>query len=60
VDRPTPDVVVDLLTEQDLLVLPGTDFQAVDDGAMRVSVGNLGSEALDDLVGRLTAFGGRA
>jgi aspartate/methionine/tyrosine aminotransferase len=59
-DRPTPDVVVDLLTEQDVLVLPGTDFQAVDDGAMRVSVGNLGSEALDDLVGRLTAFGGRA
>jgi hypothetical protein len=41
-------------------VLPGTDFQAVDDRAMRVSVGNLGSAALDDLVGRLTAFGGRA
>jgi aspartate/methionine/tyrosine aminotransferase len=59
-DRPTPDVVGDLLTEQDVLVLPGTDFQAVDDRAIRVSVGNLGSAALDDLVGRLTAFGGRA
>ncbi len=59
-DRPTPDVVGDLLTEQDVLVLPGTDFQAVDDRAMRVSVGNLGPEALDDLVGRLTDFGSRA
>jgi aspartate/methionine/tyrosine aminotransferase len=57
VDRPTPAVVGDLLTEQDVLVLPGTDFQALDDRAMRVSVGNLGGEALDDLVGRLTAFG---
>ncbi len=59
-DRPTPDVVADLLTEQDVLVMPGTDFQTLDDGAMRVSVGNLGPEALDDLVGRLAAFGARA
>jgi aspartate/methionine/tyrosine aminotransferase len=56
-DRPTPEVVGDLLAEQDVLVLPGTDFQALDDRAMRVSVGNLGPEALDDLVGRLTVFG---
>jgi aspartate/methionine/tyrosine aminotransferase len=59
-DRPTPDVVAGLLTEQDVLVMPGTDFQTADDGAMRVSVGNLGLEALDDLVGRLAAFGDRA
>jgi aspartate/methionine/tyrosine aminotransferase len=59
-DRPTPDVVGDLLSEQDVLVLPGTDFQAVDDRAMRVSVGNLGPDALDDLVGRLTDFGSRS
>jgi aspartate/methionine/tyrosine aminotransferase len=59
-DRATPDVVGDLLTAQDVLVMPGTDFQALDDRAMRVSVGNLGAEALDDLVGRLTAFGERA
>jgi aspartate/methionine/tyrosine aminotransferase len=58
--RPTPDVVADLLTQQDVLVLPGTDFQTRDDGAMRVSVGNLGPESLDDLVGRLAAFGERA
>ena len=58
-DRRTPDVVGDLLREQDVLVLPGTDFQALDDRAMRVSVGNLGPEALDDLVSRLTAFGAR-
>jgi aspartate/methionine/tyrosine aminotransferase len=56
-DRPTPDVVGDLLREQDVLVLPGTDFQVLDDRAMRVSVGNLGPEAIDDLVGRLVAFG---
>jgi hypothetical protein len=40
--------------------MPGTDFQTVDDAAMRVSVGNLGLEALDDLVGRLSAVGARA
>ncbi|MCD2195403.1 aminotransferase [Actinomycetospora endophytica] len=56
-DRPTPDVVADLLTEQDVLVMPGTDFQSRDDGTMRVSVGNLGLEALDDLAERLTTFG---
>jgi aspartate/methionine/tyrosine aminotransferase len=55
--RPTPDVVHDLLAQQDVLVLPGTDFQRDDDAAMRVSVGNLDLDALDDLVGRLTAFG---
>lgn len=59
-DRPTPEIVGELLTEQDVLVMPGTDFQTIDDGAMRVSVGNLGIEALDDLVGRLAAFGVRA
>ncbi|HEY2222006.1 aminotransferase, partial [Actinomycetospora sp.] len=57
--RPTPEIVDALLAEQDVLVLPGTDFQAGDDGAMRVSVGNLDPDALDDLVGRLTAFGDR-
>ena len=59
-DRPTPEVVGALLTEQDVLVMPGTDFQTVDDRAMRVSVGNLGLEALGDLVGRLLACGEQA
>ncbi|MEJ2871068.1 aminotransferase [Actinomycetospora sp. OC33-EN08] len=56
-DRPTPAVVKALLTEQDVLVMAGTDFQTVDDGAMRVSVGNLSGDDLDDLLGRLRQFG---
>jgi aspartate/methionine/tyrosine aminotransferase len=59
-ERPTPEVVDALLAEQDVLVMPGTDFQAVDDAAMRVSVGNLALDTLDDLVGRLAATGVRA
>ncbi|NMO94105.1 aminotransferase [Actinomycetospora sp. TBRC 11914] len=59
-DRPTPDVVADLLAEHDVLVMPGTDFQTIDDAAMRVSVGNLALEALEDLVGRLAVAGARA
>lgn len=54
-ETPTPDVVTALLAEQDLLVMAGTDFQAVDDGTMRVSVGNLTDVA--DLVARLEEFG---
>ncbi|GLZ56326.1 aminotransferase [Actinomycetospora sp. NBRC 106378] len=52
---PTPDVVTALLEEQGVLVMAGTDFQAVDDGTMRVSVGNLTD--VDDLVARLEEFG---
>ncbi|WP_433803298.1 aminotransferase [Actinomycetospora sp. CA-084318] len=52
---PTPAVVRALLAEQDVLVMSGTDFQAVDDGTMRVSVGNLTD--VDDLVARLREFG---
>ena len=59
-DRPTPEVVAELLGVHDVVVMPGTDFQPLDDAAMRVSVGNLGLPALDDLVGRLAAFGARA
>jgi aspartate/methionine/tyrosine aminotransferase len=58
-DRATPDVVGDLLTEQDVLVLPGTDFAPDDDRTLRVSVGNLDTDALDDVVGRLETFGSR-
>jgi hypothetical protein len=36
---------------------PVTTADALDDRAMRAGVGNLGPEALDDLVGRLTVFG---
>ncbi|MFC5064645.1 aminotransferase [Actinomycetospora atypica] len=57
-DAGTPDVVQALLSEQDVLVMAGTDFQAVDDGAMRVSVGNLSVADLDDLMTRLREFGG--
>ncbi|MDL5158762.1 aminotransferase [Actinomycetospora termitidis] len=57
-DLPTPDVVKRLLTEQDVLVMAGTDFQAVDDGALRVSVGNLAGDDLDELLDRWQEFGG--
>jgi aspartate/methionine/tyrosine aminotransferase len=59
VGRPTPDVVGDLLVEHDVLVLPGTDFQPDDDRTLRISVGNLDTETLDDVVARLTTFGSR-
>jgi aspartate/methionine/tyrosine aminotransferase len=51
----TPDVVQALLRDQDVLVMAGSDFQAVDDGTMRFSVGNLTD--VDDLVARLQEFG---
>ncbi len=59
-DRRTPDVVGDLLTRAGRAGDARDRLPGRDDGAMRVSVGNLGLEALDDLVGRLAAFGGRA
>ncbi|WP_018331448.1 aminotransferase [Actinomycetospora chiangmaiensis] len=54
-DATTPDVVMALLREQDVLVMAGTDFQDVDDATLRVSVGNLTD--VDDLVARLREFG---
>lgn len=51
--RPTAEVVRDLVVEQRLLVLPGTAFEPVDRGTVRVSVSNAGPAAITALAERL-------
>ncbi|NJP53194.1 aminotransferase [Streptomyces sp. SBST2-5] len=57
-DRPTGDVVRELLLKHDVLVLPGTAFHPEDRGTLRVSVSNVAEAALHDFAGRLAAAGG--
>ncbi|MFJ6539155.1 aminotransferase [Streptomyces sp. NPDC091385] len=57
-DRPTGDVVRELLLKQDVLVLPGTAFHPADQRTLRVSVSNVTQEALHDFADRLAAVGG--
>lgn len=55
--RPTGEVARDLVTEQDLLLMPGTSFHPGDPGTLRVSVANLGPGQLTDFTARLREAG---
>lgn len=59
-DRPTADVVRELVVAQDALVIPGTAFLPDDRRTLRVGVSNAAPPALSDFAGRLTAVGQRA
>ncbi|GAA0913913.1 aminotransferase [Virgisporangium aurantiacum] len=54
--RPTGDVVRDLVTRCDVLVIPGTAFMPDDRRMLRVSVGNADRAALVDFADRLARF----
>lgn len=56
-DRSTSDVVAELITDYDILVLPGTAFLPEDRGVLRLSVSNLARPAIEDLSGRLNEVG---
>ncbi|MFI0939419.1 aminotransferase [Streptomyces sp. NPDC021020] len=56
-DRPTDDVVRELVTTYDALVMPGTAFLPDDRGTFRVSVSNVGLTALTDFAERLALAG---
>ncbi|MET7311729.1 aminotransferase [Streptomyces sp. NPDC005571] len=56
-DRPTEDVVRQLLLDHDALVIPGTAFHPEDRRTLRVSVSNVDEAALKDFAGRLAAAG---
>ena len=56
-DRPTPEVVRDLVLKHDTLVIPGTAFLPDDRRMLRVSVGRIDEDAARMLVERLTAAG---
>ena len=49
------EVVHRLITEEDLLAIPGTAFMPTDQGFLRFSFANLEPEALQELASRLTA-----
>ncbi|MEJ3658599.1 aminotransferase class I/II-fold pyridoxal phosphate-dependent enzyme [Actinomycetes bacterium KLBMP 9759] len=51
----TADVAADLLTAQDMLVLPGTAFEPDDRATLRVSVGNLDADSISMFAERLAA-----
>lgn len=57
-DRPTENVVRELLVKHDALVLPGTAFHPEDHRTLRVSVSNVEEAALNDFADRLAAAGG--
>ncbi|WP_243653853.1 aminotransferase [Pseudonocardia endophytica] len=59
-DRPTPEVVEDLLLTHDTLVIPGTAFLPDDRRTMRISVSNADSPAIALLADRLRAIGTRS
>lgn len=59
-DRPTLDVVRDLVLEHDTLVIPGTAFLPDDRRMLRVSVGRVDEPAAATLARRLAAAGDRA
>ncbi len=54
-DRPTSNVVWDLLLRHNVLVIPGTAFLPDDRRMLRVSVGRIDQAAAATLAGRLTA-----
>jgi aspartate/methionine/tyrosine aminotransferase len=56
-DRGSEDVARELLTKYDTLVIPGTAFRPDDRGALRVSVSNVGQDAIADFANRLAAAG---
>jgi aspartate/methionine/tyrosine aminotransferase len=58
-DRPTSDVVRDLLANHDTLVIPGTAFLPDDRRMLRISAGRIDETAAATLAGRLTAAGRR-
>ncbi|HJP72956.1 MAG TPA: aminotransferase [Pseudonocardiaceae bacterium] len=51
--RSTEDVVRELITRYDTLVIPGTAFLPEDRGVFRVSFGNVDKPGLSDFAGRL-------
>lgn len=52
-DTPTLQVVADLLTERDTLVIPGTAFTPSDQQMLRLSFANLSEPEIDELARRL-------
>ena len=56
-DRPTSDVVRDLVLSHDTLVIPGTAFLPDDRRMLRISAGRIDEAAAATLAGRLTAAG---
>jgi aspartate/methionine/tyrosine aminotransferase len=56
-DRPTSDVVRDLVLKHDTLVMPGTAFLPDDRRMLRISAGRIDEAAAGTLAGRLTAAG---
>jgi aspartate/methionine/tyrosine aminotransferase len=56
-DRPTSDVVRDLLMQYDMLVIPGTAFLPDDRRMLRISAGRIDEAAAATLTKRLTAAG---
>ncbi|MGH3875576.1 MAG: aminotransferase [Actinophytocola sp.] len=59
-DRPTGDVVADLIVRHDLLAIPGTAFLPDDRRMIRMSFANLEPTAFADLTDRLVAAGVRS
>jgi aspartate/methionine/tyrosine aminotransferase len=55
--RPTEDVVRELISAYDTLVIPGTAFLPDDRGTFRVSLSNADRAAFRDFAERLAAFG---
>jgi len=53
-DRDTLDVVADLLTNYDILVIPGDAFTPTDEGMLRFSFANLDSDEIAELGRRLS------
>jgi len=53
VGRPTLEVVEELLTKRDVLVIPGTAFTPTDEQMLRFSFANLSADEIDDLAIRL-------
>jgi aspartate/methionine/tyrosine aminotransferase len=56
-DRPTSDVVRDLVLKHDTLVIPGTAFLPDDRRMLRISVGRIDQAAAATLARRLTSAG---
>jgi aspartate/methionine/tyrosine aminotransferase len=56
-DRPTSDVVRDLVFDHDTLVIPGTAFLPDDRRMLRISAGRVDEAAAATLAARLTAAG---
>ena len=52
-DTPTIQVVADLLTNKDTLVIPGTAFTPTDEQMLRLSFANLSEPEIDELARRL-------